>query len=252
MTVLGVLFLIFVFLATSIFQKKALFLVTGLFINVLLFILYLVLLHLGFAVYPVTFTTFLAVSAVTLFYVNGFNKRTKIAFSCVLLFLVTFTLLIFPLIHLIRTQGFSAEELEELSMMDFNVAVPFTQLNVSMIIMSFSGAVIDGSMAISSATYELYQNAPHLAFKDLVKASLSIVVEALNSTIYTLLFAFIGSSLALIIWLQDLHYPFSELINSKVFVNELLISGLTGIAAILCLPLTAFFGSYLFVKKSNL
>ncbi|EKH5107577.1 YibE/F family protein, partial [Enterococcus faecalis] len=177
------------------------------------------------------------------------NAKTKLAFICVIFFLVTFTIVSLPLITALKTQGFSSEELIELANFDLNVDIPFSELNVSIILISFSGAVIDGSMAICSSTYEIYTKNPDLTFKELFNSSFNVVIEVLNSTIYTLLFAFIASNFALVIYLQDLNYSFLELINSKIFVGELLVSILTGCAGILILPLSCLLGSWILKKR---
>ena len=248
MSVLALIVLIFIGLTGLIFPKRALYFLTGLFINLLLFLSYIGFIHWKFPVYPVTIFIFLCIAAVILFYTNGWNAKTKVAFSCTVLFLVSFTLLIYPIVQLVQTQGFSVEELEELTSLDLKVAVPFQQLNLSLIILSFSGAVVDGSLAISSSTFEILTHNPQLSFIELLRSSQKVVQEILNSTIYTLLFAFLGSSLALVIWLQDLQYSFSQLINSKLLIGELTVSLLTGIAAVVILPLSALLGSYWFKK----
>lgn len=42
-----------------------------------------------------------------------------------------------PLITALKTQGFSSEELIELANFDLNVDIPFSELNVSIILISF-------------------------------------------------------------------------------------------------------------------
>lgn len=100
--------------------------------------------------------------------------------------------------------------------------------------------MIDSSIAVSSSTYEIYRRTGNRTFKELLHSSMTVVHEIFSSTINTLLFAFMGSSLALIIWIQDLNYSFLEIINSKAFVGELLISLLTGMAAVVILPIASF------------
>lgn len=244
MNVLLVLTTILVALTALIFRKSSVYMITGTFMNLVLFVLLLFLLSQGISIYLVTFVIFLGVSAITLFYINDVNPKTKAAFLCVVLFLVVFTLVTLPIIQAFKVHGFALEELEELQTMDLSVAVPFSALNTSIILMSFSGAVIDSAMAVSSSTYEIYRSAEELDFRALLRSSMTVVHEILSSTINTLLFAFMGSNLALIIWIQDLNYSFFEIVNSKAFVGELLISILTGIAAIIILPLTALVSSH--------
>ena len=237
MNVLIFLTLVLIGLMVVIFKKSSIYMITGTFGNFTLFILLLFLFSQGFPVYPVTLLIFLAVTAVTLFYINDFNQKTKAAFLCVVFFLLIFTLITVPMIQIFNVHGFALEELDELQMMDFSVKV------------SFSGAVIDSSMAVSSSTFEINQRTDNLNFKELIHSSMNVVHELLSSTINTLLFAFMGTSLALIIWIQDLNYSFFEIINSKAFVGELLISVLTGMAAVIILPITSLVTSYIFFNK---
>lgn len=250
MTVLVFLTLFLILSAVLVFRKSAVYMVTGTFTNFLLFILLLFLLGQGLPVYLMTILIFLSVTIVTLFYINGVNQKTKIAFFCVVLFLFLFMVITIPFIQIFKVHGFALEELDELATMDFSVKVPFSALNTSIILMSLSGAVIDSSMAVSSSTYEIYQQSGQLSFKELLQSSQKIVHEILSSTINTLLFAFMGSSLALVIWLQDLNYSFAEVVNSKAFVGEILISFLTGMAAVIVLPVTSVIASYFFVNKN--
>lgn len=249
MNVLLLLTLLLVGLVVLIFKSSSIYMITGTFANFFLFLLLLFLLSRNVPVYPVTFLIFLGVTLVTLFYINDVNQKTKVAFLCVLFFLLVFTLVSQPLIQVLQVHGFALEELDELQMLDLSVAVPFSALNRSIILMSFSGAVIDSSMAVSSATYEIFSQTTDLTFKELWHSSMKVVQAILSSTINTLLFAFLGSSLALIIWIQDLNYSFLEVINSKAFVGELLISILTSSAAVIILPLTAFVASYFLYNR---
>lgn len=246
MNVLLVLTVVLIALMILIFRRSSVYMITGTFINFFLFVLLLFFLSRGFPVYLVTFAVFLGVTAVTLFYINDVNPKTKAAFLCVILFLTVFSLVMVPAIQVFQVHGFALEELEELQMLDFSVDVPFTALNTSIILMSFSGAIIDSSMAVSSSTYELYRRGDKSSLPALMGSSMTVVHEILSSTINTLLFAFMGSSLALIIWIQDLNYSFFDIINSKAFVGELLISLLTGMAAVVILPVTSGVASYVF------
>ncbi|MGO2696884.1 YibE/F family protein [Bavariicoccus seileri] len=251
MNTLVVLLILLSILIFIVFGEVAFSIISGTVANFCLFILLVLLLVNGLPVYGSTLLIFLAIAAITLFYINEFNRKTLVAFICVLFFLMVFTLVVWPLIHVLKVYGFPPEELDELSEFDFSVNVPFAALNTSLILLSFSGAVIDGSMAISSASSELVVHAKQVVFKEVLSSSLVVVRDVLNSTINTLLFAFMGSNLGLIIWLQDLNYSFQDIINSKVFVGGLLTSVLSGIAAVLILPLTSAVASYTFCKSQS-
>ena len=65
-------------------------------------------------------------------------------------------------------------------------------------------------------------------------------------------FAFMGSSLALILWFIDLDISFQQIINEKSFVLEYTMAILTTLAALLVLPLTCVTTAYLFTKRKNI
>lgn len=246
MTVLLALTFLLLLMTMIVFKKSSLYMITGTFMNLGLFILLLFLISRGYSVYGTACFIFLGITIVTLFYINDINQKTLAAFICVVGFLCFFSAVTIPLIQVLKTHGFPVEELDELQMMDFTVSVPFSKLNFAIILMSFSGAVIDSSMAVSSSTYEIYQRTKPLVWKEFLNSSLTVVQEIVSTTVNTLLFAFLGSSLGLIIWMQDLEYTLIEWINSQALAGELLISVLTCLAAIIILPLTSLVASYIF------
>lgn len=243
MTVLVCLTLLLVLLTAFVFGFQSFYIVGGLFLNSLVFIAILLCMAYGLPVYPLTLIGILLNASVTLFFVNQLNEKTLTAGISLLLFLGIFCLIALPLVQRLAIQGFSAEELLELYLFDFQVAVPFTELSMAIVLFSLSGAVIDGSIAVSSALYEIHQHTPQLTQKELFVAGMTIVKSILASTVNTLLFAFLGGSLALVFWFQDLDYSFGAMINSKAFVAEVAVILFTALGAIMILPLTAALAS---------
>lgn len=174
----------------------------------------------------------------------------RAAFVSILIFLFCFLLLL-PITDFLAIQGFTSVELEELSGLDKTLAIDFRLLTKSLLLISLSGAVLDASVAISSGTFEVYQANPQLSFYQLRHSSFAIAKKILASTVMTLLFAFMGSSLALILWFIDLDIPFQQVINEKSFVLEYTMAILTTLSALLVLPLTCVTAAYLFTKKKE-
>ncbi|HLQ40361.1 MAG TPA: YibE/F family protein, partial [Tetragenococcus sp.] len=104
----------------------------------------------------------------------------------------------------------------------------------------------------ASATSEIFQNRQgKIAFKELLGSSMKVVRNILNSTVNTLLFAFISTGLALIFFYQDLNFTWYELINSKAFVLEFAVIILSSISVAFVLPFTASVTSYLLLRESK-
>lgn len=252
MNVLSILLLIFVLTMILIIGKNSFYVLSGLFINFVLFLLLIYLLNLGFSVYLMTLLYILANSLVTLAYVNGWNLKTKLAFYSMLLFLFILGVFFIPLIQEIALYGFSSHELEELSVMDLNLPIHFSELSVSVLFIGVSGALVDGSMSIASATTEIYARKKKLlTFSQLFESSMTVVKNILNSTINTLLFAFISGSLTLIFWYQDLAISWSMIVNSKAFVAELVIIFLSGLGVAFILPFTSLITCFYLLKSKK-
>lgn len=62
--------------------------------------------------------------------------------------------------------------------------------------------------------------------------------DVLDSTINTLLFATVGSQLALFIWLFDLNYLLEQILNNKLLVQEIIAIILSTISIVTSVPLT--------------
>lgn len=248
MNVLIFLFFILCLLSFIILGKPAFYLITGIFMTLTLFLAAIYLISRNFAVVPVFLIVLLALTNIILFYTNGYNEKTKLAFFCAIITFLLMLLFIPFLTKIIAISGFTPEEIDELASLDFSVAVPFQALTTILIIMSMSGAVIDASMAVASALYELRYQGQVLKMKDLFSSSIKVVQEILGSSIHTLFFAFVANNLALIFWFSDLHYSFETLINAKAFVAEIVVSFLAGIMTVATLPFTAYIGSKYFIR----
>lgn len=252
MNVIAGLLIVFIFLAVIILGKSTLYALSGLFFNILLFFILVFGLDHKIPVYLITLAYIILNGLVTLVYVNGWTQKTQAAFFSLLLFLLVLTIIFIPLIQSLSISGFSSYELEELSAMDLDVPISFSQLSVSVILIGVTGALVDGSMSIASATSEIFQNRQgKIAFKELLDSSMKVVRNILNSTVNTLLFAFISTGLALIFFYQDLNFTWYELINSKAFVLEFAVIILSSISVAFVLPFTASVTSYLLLRESK-
>ena len=214
---------------------QGMYILLGLFINLGIFFLLLFGYHQKWPILALSVIGFLLIAVVILFFINGYNLKMRAA----------------PITDFLAIQGFTSVELEELSGLDKTLAIDFRLLTRSLLLISLSGAVLDASVAISSGTFEVYQANPQLSFYQLRHSSFAIAKKILASTVMTLLFAFMGSSLALILWFIDLDIPFQQVINEKSFVLEYTMAILTTLSALLVLPLTCVTTAYLFTKKKE-
>lgn len=193
----------------------------------------------------------LLVSIVILYYVNGKNIKTEASFLSIVIVLLILSVLIFITTKETRIAGFGYESYEEINMFSYDIGIDFTNIAISLVLISLIGATTDASIAISSALFEVYENNKHLSKKELFKSGLSIGKDILCTTTNTLLFAFLGEFMTLVIWLYQGSYSFLEIINAKTFVSELIRILFSAIGCVMIIPITSYITTRKILKNKK-
>lgn len=191
------------------------------------------------------------ISCINLFFINQVNSKTITAFISSM---VTITILIF-FIYLItekmKIQGFGEEEAEEISVFSLYLGVDFVKIAAGVIIMSTIGAVTDVAISITSPMQEVLDQHPSISRKQLFLSGMTIGKDILGSNTNTLFFAFIGGYMGLLIWFKDLDYSFGQIINSKIFGEEMIVIFTAGVGIALIIPIASGINAYYLVRKRD-
>ncbi len=119
----------------------------------------------------------------------------------------------------------------------------------SAIIIGAVGAVMDVSMSLASALYELATSVKDISFKQLVKSGFAIGRDMMGTMANTLILAYTGSSLSFILVLIAYNSSFLGLLNNQIIAFEIM-QALAGSIGILCgIPLTTLIASALYSIK---
>ena len=110
---------------------------------------------------------------------------------------------------------------------------------------------VDSSIAISSALYEVYVNNKNLSKKELFFSGMNIGKDILCTTTNTLMFAFLGDFMTLLIWFYKGNYSFLDIINAKTFVSEIIRILFSAIGCIIVIPVTAYITASSLKKINN-
>ena len=180
------------------------------------------------------------ISYIILYYVNERNIKTESSLKSVVIVLIILSFLIFFVTKISRIAGFGYESYEEINMFSYDVRIDFTDIAISMILISLIGATLDSSIAISSALYEVYDNNKNLSKKDLFLSGMNIGRDILCTTNNTLMFAFLGEFMTLLIWFYKGNYSFLEIVNAKTFTSEMIKIFFIAIGCIIVIPITAY------------
>lgn len=191
------------------------------------------------------------ISYIILYYVNERNIKTESSLKSVITVLIILSFLIFFVTKISRIAGFGYESYEEINMFSYDVKIDFTNIAISMILISLIGATVDSSIAISSALYEVYDNNKNLSRKDLFLSGMNIGKDILCTTNNTLMFAFLGEFMTLLIWFYKGDYSFLEIVNAKTFVSEMIKILFSAVGCIIVIPITAYITTESLKKNNN-
>ena len=119
------------------------------------------------------------------------------------------------------------------------------------IIIGAMGAIMDVSISISSSLWEVKDKAPAIKFKELFQSGITIGRDIMASMADTLILAYIGTSLSVVLILTVFSNSLLGLFNSAMFAVEILqaMSGSLGI--LFAMPLTAFFSSIIYTRQKT-
>ena len=106
--------------------------------------------------------------------------------------------------------GFNMSEAENLILYGADQGLQVTGLLVCGVLVAALGAVMDVSMSIASALWELRVNNPDLPARDLFRSGMNIGKDAMGTMANTLILAFAGSSLNTLLPLPSSSTPISS------------------------------------------
>jgi len=119
------------------------------------------------------------------------------------------------------------------------------------IIIGAMGAIMDVSISISSALWEIKENADKIKFRDLLRSGINIGRDIMGTMADTLILAYIGSSLTVVLLLSVFSGSPLTLFNSEMIAVEILQALAGSLGILFAMPLTALFSSVIYLKEEK-
>jgi len=135
-----------------------------------------------------------------------------------------------------------------------DIEIDLQSIVLSGMIIAALGAIMDVCISVSSSTSEIFNANPDIASKDAFKSVMNIGTDILGSMVNTLVLAYAGSSLSLILFIAlrlDPGMPFWMIFNYNPVLSELVKSAVGSIGMFLCVPITALISVRLFVWRNS-
>ena len=152
---------------------------------------------------------------------------------------------------LANLNGLSNEEAQMLLFMSQDIQYNFQGLLFAGIIIGALGAVMDVSMSIASAMDEIQRVGTNMTLKSLFESGMNVGKDVMGTMANTLILAYTGTSIPLLLVFMTYEQPFIKLINLDFLATELIRALSGSIGLVLAIPITAIVSALLLTKVNT-
>ena len=189
--------------------------------------------------------------AITLLLVIGFNRKALCAVLGCSSGILAAGIITVIMDRVLRLTGIVDENSRFLANLPLDTPLNLKAIIFAGIIIGAMGAIMDVAMSISSSLWELKEKAPMIKFDALYKSGINIGRDILGSMANTLILAYIGSSLSVVLLISVFSDSLMTLFNSEMIVVEILQALAGSLGILLAMPLTALFCAIFYLEKQK-
>lgn len=190
-------------------------------------------------------------AVVTLILVAGFTKKAYCAILGSGVASIITCLLAVGFGYLFRIDGTVMQWSESLLYAGFE-HLNLTLIYQASIYLACSGAMIDLAVDISAALDEVVEKKPDLSVREILQSGMNIGKSVVGSQATTLLLAYMGSFIAVMMVYMAQGTPMISILNSKSIASEVLHTFVGCIGLVIVSPITALICSYIYKKKKEI
>ena len=184
------------------------------------------------------------VLGVSMYLLNGWTRKSGIAFLATLggLLISGAAAIIFG--HAVNLSGYNVSNIENLMFVAQNTMIDVGQILFAGILFASLGAVMDIAMDVTSACAEIVKHNPYISRKALFQAGMNVGRDVMGTMSTTLILAFFCGSLC--VWVLDYVYdlPYLQLINSNAIGIEIMKGFSASFGVIFTVPIAAALSAF--------
>lgn len=242
--------LLFLVLTIALIGRRGWYALAGLVVSYLIIVYYLIPQVLAGAP-PLTtaFVAALLIASVSLFMAHGLYLRTTIAFLSTIVTIGLSLGLSYIVVVSTRLSGLGTEEAFHLQYIGGDVGIDIRGLLLGGILIGTLGVLDDITTAQAAAVEEIHRANHTLGFKELYARGISVGKEHIISLVNTLVLAYTGAALPLILLFTVYPQPIWVTLNNEIIVEEIVRMLIGSIALVLSVPFTTLLAAYFFSDK---
>jgi len=171
-----------------------------------------------------------------IFFTHGFNRESLVAYGGTMLAVGLTGILAIMAVGATELSGFASDESVYLN---FNTdgLLDFTGLLLGAIIVGVLGVLDDIAVTQAAVVVELYNSNSKLSPRDVYKRALRVGREHVGALVNTLVLAYAGASLPMLMYFYLAPVGFWSLINSEIFATEIIRAVVGSIGLIMTVPI---------------
>lgn len=213
--------------------------------------IYLPLVYLGYSPFWVAVLVCGVTALVSMFFIGGLTQKTLCATLGTLAGVVCAGVVASTFSNLTGITGWNVSDIESLMTLQQVNGIQVGGLLFSGLLISALGAEMDVAMSISSAMKEFCDQNPNISRMELMKAGMRVGRDMMGTNSNTLILAFAGSSLSMLVLNYAYDLPYLQVINSNN-VGIAVMQGLSGsFGIVLCVPATVVMAAYIYKREQQ-
>lgn len=188
----------------------------------------------------------LIIIPITFYLAHGLNKKTTISIIGSVITLIITVILGSIFIKLGHLTGLSSEEAGMLSL-DKN-SLDMTGILMAGIVIGALGVLDDITVSQSAIVEELSLTGKLTKVKDLYSRAMVIGTDHITSMVNTLVLAYAGASMPLMLMFVNNPHPVGEIINYELIAEEIIRTMVGSIGLVLAVPITTYLAARWYKK----
>lgn len=178
-----------------------------------------------------------------IFFTHGFNRESLVAYGGTMLSVFLTSILAVIAVKTTYLSGFSADESVSLN---FNTGgmLDFTGLLLGAIIIGVLGVLDDIAVTQAAIVSELYDSNKDISRMEVYKRAMRVGREHVGALVNTLVLAYTGTALPLLLLFKTQEFSFTTAINLEIFTTEIIRTIIGSIGLIITVPIVTLLAVY--------
>jgi uncharacterized membrane protein len=187
----------------------------------------------------------------SLYIIYGWNVKTHAAVMGSFIALVITGVLAFVFVNHTRLTGYGDENMFYISQLTQNT-LNVRSLLLAGILIGTLGVLDDLVISQASAVFELFRNNPEHTFKTLFKSAMNIGQDHIAATVNTLVLAYAGASLPMLLLFSFRNVDFGLAINLEFIAEEIVRTVIGSLGLFAAVPITTGLAALIAIKYRDL